>query len=50
MIDKENKQMELNRSRGVGKTKAFEDHPVNYDSKKPMRDERGRICKAITVE
>ena len=39
MIEKENKQMEFNRSRGIGKTKAFEAYPVNFDSRKPLKDD-----------
>jgi hypothetical protein len=50
MIEKENKQMEFNRSRGIGKTKAFEAYPVNFDSRKPLKDDRGKIINAITVE
>ena len=50
MIAVENKTVEHNRTKGTGKTKAFEGVPINLDSSKPYRDDRGRIAKAITVE
>lgn len=50
MIEKENKLVEFNRSKGIGKTTAFEAYPVNLNSKKPMKDEKGRIINAITLE
>lgn len=50
MIDKENKQMEYNRSKGIGKTKAFEAIPINLNPKKPLKDEKGRIVSAISIE
>jgi hypothetical protein len=50
MIDSENKQVEHNRTKGVGKTKAFGEIPVNLDGKKIMKDDRGRVVDAITCE
>lgn len=40
--------MELNRTRGVGKTIAFEAYPVNLNPHKPMKDSKGRVIDAIT--
>jgi hypothetical protein len=50
IIKKENDQMELNRLKGVGKTKAFEATPVNLNPLKPLKDSKGRVIEAITKE
>ena len=49
MIKKENEQMEYNRTKGIGKTKAFDAYPVNLNPLKPIKDLRGRVIDAITL-
>jgi hypothetical protein len=42
--------MEYNRSKGIGKTKAFEANPVNLNPSKPLKDQKGRVINAITKD
>jgi hypothetical protein len=41
--------MEYNRTKGIGKTIAFEANPVNLNAK-PLKDSKGRVINAITKE